>query len=69
MTTPLHHGDVLAIDDPRVLGLYSVDLCEDGETVLALYDLADGATAAASWHWRDPPGACRFVRVVMAADG
>lgn len=65
----LRHGDVLALDDPRVVDLYSVDVAEDGETVVALYDLADGSTGAASWHWRDPPGACRAVRVVMEAEG
>jgi hypothetical protein len=69
MTTPLRHGDTLMLDDPRVVGVYSVGVAEDGQTVLAMYDLADGSTGCASWHWRDPPGASRFVRVVMAADG
>lgn len=68
MTTRLRHGDQLALDDPRVLGLYSCDLCEDGETMLALYDLAGGATGCASWQWRDAPGAGRVLTVVMEAE-
>lgn len=64
----LRHGDQLALDDPRVVGLYSIDVAEDGETVVALYDLADGATGAASWRRRDAPGACRVVHVVMEAE-
>lgn len=69
MTTRLRYGDTLALDDPRVVDLYSIGVAEDGETVVALFDLADGATGAASWLWRDAPGACRVVRVVMEADG
>lgn len=65
----LRHGDQLALDDPRVVDLYSIDVAEDGETVVALFDLADGATGSASWHWRDPPGAYRVVHVVMEAEG
>lgn len=63
----LRHGDQLALDDPRVIGVYSIDVAEDGETVLMLLDVADGATGCASWHWRDPPGACRESHVVMEA--
>ncbi|MCO5105449.1 MAG: hypothetical protein M9907_00025 [Burkholderiaceae bacterium] len=69
MTTRLRHGDTLALDDPRVVDLYDINVAEDGETVIALYDLADGATGTASWHWRAAPGASRVVRVVMEADG
>jgi hypothetical protein len=67
MTTPLRHGDTLMLDDPRVVGLHSIDVAEDGQTVLMLLDLADGSTGAASWHWRDPPGACRTLTVVAEA--
>jgi len=64
----LRLGDRLPLDDPRVVDLYAIDVAEDGETVIAMYDLADGATGTASWHWRDAPGACRVVHVVMEAD-
>jgi len=61
-------GDQLPLDDPRVLDLYSIDVAENSETVIALYDLAGGAEGTVSWHWRAAPGACRVVRVVMEAD-
>lgn len=69
MTMRLHHGDTLMLDDPRVVGVYSVGVAEDNETMLALFDLIDGATGCTSWHWRDPPGASRVVRVLMEAGG
>lgn len=65
----LRHGDQLALDDPSVLGVHSTDLCEDGATVLVLYDLVGGATGACSWSLRDAPSACRIVTVVLEAGG
>lgn len=67
MTTHLRHGDVLALDDARVRGVYSIDVAEDGQTAIILLDLIDGSTGAASWHWRDPPGQCRTLTVVAEA--